>query len=476
MSGSSQAKRRIEALLDEKSFVEIGRDVRARNTDFALKQTDTPSDGVITGYGVIDGRLVYVYSQDASVLGGSIGEMHVRKIARLYDLALKCGAPVIGMFDSSGMRLQESTDAMYALGELYALLSRASGIIPQIAVVYGNCGGGLAVAASLCDFTIMEEKSGRLYVNAPNTIADNYTEKCDTSAAAFQSANAGTIDAVCDEASLPGEVRMLVGMLPANNEDDDTYADVNDDLNRALAGVEAVADDPSRMVSMLADGGVFCEIKREYAPEMACGFIRLSGSTVGVIANRAAELDDNGKKKETYGARLTEGGCKKAARLVRFCDAFGIPVLSLVNTEGFTADMCEERRIAANAAGLVFALASATVPKVSVVTKQAIGSAALIMNAVSSGADMRFAWSSAKIGAMDAKMAAKVLSESLPESDAKELEKAYQSNLVAAANAAARGYVDELIEPSETRKQVIYAFEMLYGKRGDAPERKHGTV
>ena len=476
MSGSSQAMRRIEALLDDKSFVEIGRDVRARNTDFALQQTDTPSDGVITGYGVIEGRLVYVYSQDASVLGGSIGEMHVRKIARLYELALKCGSPVIGLLDSSGMRLQEATDAMYALGKLYGLQSRASGVVPQIAVVYGNCGGGLAIAASLCDFTFVEEKAGRLFVNAPNTIADNYKEKCDTAAAAFQSEKAGTVDAVCDEASLAGEVRALVSMLPSNNEDDEAFTDCTDDLNRPLAGADAKADDPGQLLALLADNGVFCETKREYAPEMATGFIRLNGATIGVVANRAALLDDDGKKAETYGTHLTERGCAKAARLVSFCDAFNIPVLTVANTDGFLADMCEERRIAAHAAQLVYALSSATVPKVSLVTKQAIGSAALVMNAVTADADMRFAWPNAKIGAMDAKMAAKILGDGKDEAAVKELEASLNKLQNSAASASARGYVDELIEPADTRKHVVYAFEMLYAKRDERPAKKHGAV
>lgn len=476
MSGSSQAMRRIEALLDDKSFVEIGRDVRARNTDFALQQTDTPSDGVITGYGVIEGRLVYVYSQDASVLNGSIGEMHVRKIARLYELALKCGSPVIGLFDSAGMRLQEATDAMYALGKLYGLQSRASGVVPQIAVVYGPCGGGLSIAASLCDFTFIEEKHGRLYVNAPDTIADNYKEKCDTSAAAFQSEKAGTVDAVCDEASLPSEVRALVSMLPSNNEDDEAFTDCTDDLNRALPGIADKAQDAGVLLAQLADNQVFCEIKREYAPEMACGFIRLNGATIGVVANRAAFLDESGKKTAEFGARLTERGCAKAARLVKFCDAFGIPVLTVANTEGFVADMCEERRIATHAAQLVYALSSATVPKVSLITKQAIGSAALVMNAVTADADMRFAWPAAKIGAMDAKMAAKILGEGKDEAAVKELEASLNNLQNSAQGASARGYVDELIEPADTRKHVVYAFEMLYSKRDDRPEKKHGTV
>ena len=241
-------------------------------------------------------------------------------------------------------------------------------------------------------------------------------------------------------------------------------------------GIEAVCEDPAKMLAMIADGGVFCETKREYAPEMACGFIRLNGATCGVIANRVSELDDNNKKTVTFGAKLTEAGCAKAAHLIRFCDAFGIPVLTIGNVEGFAATMCEERRIAQHAALLVSALQSATVPKVSLVTKKAIGSAALVMNAVTDGADMRFAWPSAQIGAMDAKMAAKILGEGKAEDEVKEIESGLTKLQNSAQSAAARGYVDELIEPADTRKHIIYAFEMLYTKRDDRPAKKHGTV
>ena len=216
MSTTSQASQRINALLDENSFVEIGALVTARATDFNLKQTETPSDGVITGYGVIDGNLVYVYSQDASVLNGTIGEMHAKKIANLYNLAMKTGAPVVGLIDSAGLRLQEATDALNGFGEIYKKQVDASGVIPQITAIFGTCGGGLAIVPTLTDFTFMEEKKAKLFVNSPNAIDGNEISKCDTSAAAFQSEEAGIVDVVADEAGVLAQIRELVSMLPAN--------------------------------------------------------------------------------------------------------------------------------------------------------------------------------------------------------------------------------------------------------------------
>ena len=229
---SSLASKRIESLLDENSFVEIGALVMARATDFNLKQTETPSDGVVTGYGVINGNLVYVYSQDVSVLNGSVGEMHARKITNLYDLAMKTGAPVIGLIDSAGLRLQEATDALNAFGEIYLKQTLASGVIPQITAVFGNCGGGLALFPTLTDFTFMEKAKAKLFVNSPNALDGNNASKCDSSTADFQSTQSGIVDVVADEDSIFAKIRELVTMLPGNNEDDASYEKGTDDLNR----------------------------------------------------------------------------------------------------------------------------------------------------------------------------------------------------------------------------------------------------
>ncbi|MCR5033663.1 MAG: carboxyl transferase [Lachnospiraceae bacterium] len=476
MSNTSKASQRILSLLDENSFVEIGALVSARATDFNLKQTETPSDGVITGYGVIDGSLVYVYSQDASVLGGSIGEMHAKKITRLYDLALKVGAPVIGILDSAGLRLQESTDALNALGEIYRKQTEASGVIPQVTAIFGKAGGGLALVPALTDFTFMEAKDASLFVNSPNAVDGNNKDKKDTSSAAFQAEEAGNADFVGTEEEIYAQIRALVSMLPSNNEDEAPALDVTDDLNRVCANLDGFTADTAALLSTIADDNVFVEVKKDYAKSMVTGFLRLNGTTVGAVANRSAVLDENGKEAEKFDAVLTPAGCEKAADFVAFCDAFEIPVLSLTNVKGFASCECSEKKIAKAAAKLTYAFASATVPKVNVVIGQAIGSAYAVMNAKATGADLTFAWPNAQIGALDAKHAAQIMYDG--ESADVQAEKAaeYEKLQVSASGAAKRGYVDSIIEAADTRKYVIGAFEMLYAKREDLPFKKHGTV
>ncbi|HOO28560.1 MAG TPA: carboxyl transferase domain-containing protein, partial [Lachnospiraceae bacterium] len=235
MSNTSQASARINSLLDENSFVEIGGLVTARATDFNMEPKETPADGVVTGYGLIDGNLVYVYSQDASVMGGSVGEMHAKKIVNLYDFALKMGAPVIGLLDSAGLRLQEATDALNAFGEIYKKQVLASGVIPQITAVFGSCGGGLALFPAMADFTFMEEKKAKLFVNSPNALDGNIESKNDTAAAKFQSEASGIVDAVTDEEGIYAQIRQLIMMLPSNNEENGSFDECTDDLNRVSA-------------------------------------------------------------------------------------------------------------------------------------------------------------------------------------------------------------------------------------------------
>ena len=476
MSNTTLASQRIASLLDENSFVEIGALVTARATDFNLKQTETPSDGVITGYGVIDGNLVYVYSQDASVLGGSMGEMHAKKIAKLYDLAMKTGAPVIGLIDSAGLRLQEATDALNAFGELYMKQTLASGVIPQITAVFGNCGGGLALVPTLTDFTFMESKKAKLFVNAPNALDGNEISRCDTSAADFQSEKAGIVDAVAEEAEIFAEIRELINMLPSNNEDTDSYIECADDLNRVCADLANCVGDTSIAVSQIADDNYFFETKRHYAKEMVTGFIKLNGVTVGVVANRTESYNEEGEVTEKFEPVLTVRGARKAADFVNFCDAFEIPVLTLTNVKGFEATTCAEKNIAREAARLTYAFANATVPKVNVVIGKAFGSAYVTMNSKAIGADMVFAWDSAEIGTMEAKLAAKIICSGQGADKIDECAKEYaalQNNVVSAAK---RGYVDAVIAAEDTRKYVIGAFEMLFTKREDRPAKKHGTV
>lgn len=475
MSTTSKASQRIAALLDENSFVEIGALVTARATDFDLKQTETPSDGVVTGYGVIDGNLVYVYSQDASVLNGSVGEMHAKKIANLYDLAMKTGAPVIGLVDSAGLRLQEATDALNAFGEIYLKQTNASGVIPQITAVFGNCGGGLAIMPTLTDFTFMEEKNAKLFVNSPNALAGNNDTKCDTASAAFQSEETGNADVVADEATIFAKIRELVAMLPANNEDDMSFEECTDDLNRASADLANCVGDTAIALSILSDNNVFFEVKENFAKDMVTGFIKLNGVTVGAVANRS-EVYADGEVKEKFDAALSARGCEKAADFVNFCDAFNIPVLTLTNVNGYAATVCAEKKIAKAVAKLTYAFANATVPKVNVIIGQAFGSAYVAMNSKAIGADITMAWPDAKIGSMDAKNAAQIMYEGQGADVISKKAAEYAALQTSAASAARRGYVDQIVEPADTRKYVIGAFEMLFTKRDDRPAKKHGTV
>lgn len=475
MSTTSQAGQRINALLDENSFVEIGALVTARATDFNLKQTETPSDGVITGYGVIDGNLVYVYSQDASVLNGTVGEMHAKKIANLYDLAMKTGAPVIGLLDSAGLRLQEATDALNGFGEVYMKQTLASGVIPQITAVFGTCGGGLAVVPGLTDFTFMEADKAKLFVNSPNALEGNEISKCDTSAAAFQSEEAGTVDVVADEASILAQIRQLVSMLPANNAEI-ALADCTDDLNRGCPELANCVGDTSIALSQIADNGVFVEVKQNYAKDMVAGFLRLNGATVGAVANRTEVYNENGEVTEKFDAVLSAKGAEKAADFINFCDAFDIPVLSLTNVKGFAATKCAEKRMAKAVAKLTYAFANATVPKVNVVIGKAYGSAYVAMNSKAIGADITMAWPDAEIGTMDAILAAKIICDGQGSEAINACAKEYTALQNNVTSAAKRGYVDQIVEPVDTRKYIIGAFEMLATKSEGRPEKKHGTV
>ena len=472
----NSASRRIATLLDEGSFVEIGGAVTARSTTFNLQEKAAPSDGVITGYGVIDGNLVYVYSQDADVLGGALGEMHAKKIARIYDMAMKMGAPVIGLIDCAGLRLQEATDALEAFGSLYHKQALASGVTPQVTAIFGMCGGGLAVVPGLTDFTFMEAKDGKLFVNSPNALEGNEISKCNTASAEYQSKTAGLVDGIGAEAEILGQIRDLVCMLPANNEDDMSYEECTDDLNRICADIANASEDTAIALAQIADNQILVETKKDYAKEMVTGFIRLNGMTVGVVANRSKVYNAEAEVEAEFDSVLTVDGCKKATDFVNFCDAFSIPVLTLTNVTGFAATVESEKNMASAVAKLTYAFANATVPKVNVIVGKAFGSAYVSMNSKSIGADLVYAWPTAEIGMMDAKLAAQIM---YADADAETLnEKAaeYKELQSSPNSAAARGYVDAIIEPADTRKYVIGAFEMLFTKREDRPAKKHGTV
>lgn len=474
------AKSRINALVDESSFVEIGGLVNARSTDFNMQSIDTPADGVVTGYGVIDGNLVYVYSQDASVLGGTIGEMHAKKISKIYDLAMKVGAPVVGLIDCAGLRLQESTDALEAFGDIYNKQALASGVIPQITAIFGTCGGGLSIVPTLTDFTLMAE-DGKLFVNSPNALDGNDENKCDTASAKYQSEESGLCDFTGSESDVLAQVRQLISILPSSNEEE-VLNDCVDDLNRTCADLENCTEDTKIALSNISDNNFFMEVKGSYAKEMVTGFMLLNGATVGAVANRTKVYDDETNVIAEFEAKLTTAGATKAAEFVEFCDAFNIPVVSLTNTTGFAATIEEEKTIAKAVAKLTYAFANATVPKVNVVVGHAFGSAYVAMNSKSVGADIVYAWPNTKIGTMYPKEAVRIIyADELKAATDKEAflkEKAdeYRTLQSSAVSAAKRGYVDSIIEARDTRKYLIGALEMLYSKREDRPDKKHGTV
>lgn len=471
----SLAMQRITRLVDENSFMEIGSLVTARSTDFNLANTDTPSDGVIIGHGLVDGSLVFIYSQDASVLNGTIGEMHAKKIASVYDMAMKMGAPVIGFIDCAGMRLQESVDALNGFGLIYAKEVEASGVIPQISAIFGNCGGGLAVVPALSDFAFMETTKGKMFINSPNAIDGNRIEKCDTSSADFQSEENGCIDGVGSEEEIIAQIRELVSMLPLNNESDVYTDECVDDLNRVCASMDVMKGDARYLVSEISDSHVFFETKANYAKEMVTGFMKLNGMTVGVVANCTEVHDEEGAVSEKFDSVLTARGCNKAAEFINYCDAFEIPVLSLTNVTGFKACMCSEKGLAKALARMTSAFAAATCPKVNLIVGDAFGSAYVTMNSKAIGADLVYAWPNTKVGMMEAKLAAKIMyadaSADVLEEKAAEYEK-LQSDVMAAAR---RGYVDLIISPEDTRKYLVAAFEMLYTKCPGTPDKKHGT-
>lgn len=461
------AGKRIEALLDDNSFVEIGSLVKARNTDFNMAQKETPADGVITGYGRINDTLVYVYSQDCTVLGGSVGEMHAKKIAKIYDMAMKMGAPVIGLVDCAGLRLEEATDALNAFSEIYLKKTLASGVVPQITAIFGRCGGGLAVLGQLSDFTLMESNA-KLFVNSPNAIDGNYEGKCDTASAKFQSAETSNVDYTGDENEVIEKIRELVDLLPGNYQEGIPYVECQDDLNRLCEGIDGSIDDIQTLLQMISDNGQLFETKKDYAPDMVTGFIRLNGDTVGVVANNS-DL-------------LTSNGSEKAAEFVNFCDAFGIPVVSFTNVTGYETTIEEEKKVAKAAAKLTYAFANATVAKINVIIGNALGSAYVVMNSKGIGADIVYAWPEAKIGMMNAESAAKIIyaDEIAKSKNANEIiaEKAaqYDKLQLSTQSAAERGYVDSIIEPEDTRIYLIGALEMLISKRDERISKKHGTV
>ena len=444
-SSLTTAYARINGLLDAGSFVEIGAHVTARYN----AGNEVNGDGVVTGYGTIDGALVYVYAQDPGYLGGSIGEMHAKKISKLYDMAIQMKAPVIAVVDCAGVRLNEGNDSLFSFGAMFKHQAKASGIVPQITAVFGTCGGGMSVAAAMSDFVFME-KNAKLFLNSPNAVEGNFEEKCDTSSADFQAEKTGIADFTGTAEEVNAAIRELVCMLPHSNVDDFSFAETDDDLNRAVAGIDALKC-KAEMIQQIADNGKYFEIKAANAPCLTTGFIKLNGTTVGVVAN-------NSKTKE-----ICFGGCKKAIHMINFCDAFNIPLLTLVDVDGFKRNEMNEKLLSRGIAKLTYAFANATVPKVTVIVGDAYGTAGVVMNSKAIGADIVYAWTGAKMGLMD-----KALLDKCTD--------AVDKDVNAAVYNANRGYIDDIIDPAETRQRVAAAFEMLYTKDVDMLPKKHGTV
>lgn len=438
------AHQRISALLDEGSFMETGAFISSRTKD---AQEEYTGDGVVTGYGTIDGTLVFIYAQDPAFAGGSVGEMHARKISAVYKSAIDMGAPVIALIDTAGIRLTEENDSLFGFGRILSHQAKASGAVLQIALIMGPCGGGMAVSARMADFVLMDEKNGKLFYNSPNAITGSFEEKLDTSSAAYHTATTGNCDFSGTEEEIFHKTRQLISILPHNCEEDLSEDICTDELNRSVEGIET--KEVSDQLCELSDNGIVAEPGAAYLKSMRTAFIRLNGRTIGVVAN-SVDL-------------LCNKGSDKAARFVRFCDAFSIPVLTLADVRRLRGDEEIERQLGFALSGLVGAYCEADVPKITVITGSAYGTAGLAMNSKALGADIVFAWKDAKIGAMEAE-----LREELTGTKAAGINDTLAN--------AGRGYIDDIIDPAETRQKVAAAFEMLYSKSVPSPLRKHSTL
>ncbi len=458
-NSTSPAILRINGLLDDNSFVEIGSLVTARSTDFGLTASETPSDGVITGHGLIDGRLVFVYAQDPSVMGGSIGEMHAKKIVNIYEMAIKMGAPVIGIIDTSGMRLQESVDALESFANLYAVQAKASGIIPSIAIVEGNCGGAMTVSLSMNDFAYAVNDRACVYLNPPDTVLKDKSHKEDISTLEWQ-ARCGIIDGHGTEAEIFEEVRKLLDFIPGSNTESVPVVECTDDINRAAESLDTMKNDVRYILTEIADNRLFLEVKKDYTLTKVTGFIRLGGITIGVVADSS----DTGE--------LTAEGCQKVADFVKYLDAFDIPLLTLTNAKGYDRTLDTKHHPAKSIARYSMTIAGADIPKVNLLIGEAVGGAYSLSNCKGIGADMVFAWPNTKVGMMDAKMAVRIMYPHADEATCAAKAAVYDALQCNSLTAARRGYIDRVVNHVDTRKYLIAAFDMLLTKNADS-YKKH---
>ena len=477
------ARERIEYLLDDGSFEEVGMLVTHRSTDFGMENQQFFGDGVVTGYGTINGRMIYIFAQDFTVFGGALSETHAEKICKVMDLAVKMGAPIIGLNDSGGARIQEGVRSLGGYADIFYRNVQSSGVIPQISAIMGPCAGGAVYSPAMTDFTIMVEETSYMFVTGPNvvkTVTNETVSSEELGGASTHSTKSGVthITAANDIACLEN-IKKLLAYIPQNNQ---TTApklqyqlsdEMRDELEHIVPDDTHKPYDMKLVINGICDQDSFFEIHKDYAENIVVGFSRLAGRSIGIIANQPLSL----------AGVLDVNSSKKAARFTRFCDSFNIPLLVLVDVPGFLPGTDQEwRGIIVHGAKLLYALSEATVPRVTVITRKAYGGAYDVMNSKHIGADMNFAWPTAEIAVMGAKGASEIIfkkeiSEAKdPEAKWKEKESEYAAKFSDPYRAARRGFIDEVILPKETRRKLIKAFSMLENKQVTSPKRKHGNI
>jgi propionyl-CoA carboxylase beta chain len=481
--GKLTARERVHFLLDQGSFEEIGMLVTHRSTNFGLDKEQYFGDGVITGFGTINGRLVYVFSQDFTVMGGSLAEAHAEKICRIMDMAMQNGAPVIGLNDSGGARIQEGVVSLGAYADIFYRNTMASGVVPQLSAIMGPCAGGAVYSPALTDFILMVENTSYMFVTGPNvvkTVTHEEVTSEDLGGATTHSSKSGVTHFACaNEIECINNIKALLSYMPQNCEElpDSLTYKAGNELRPELDGIiPANANQPydiREVIEQVADEDSFLEVHKAFAENIVVGFARLAGKSIGIVANQPAFL----------AGVLDIKASNKAARFVRFCDSFNIPLLVFEDVPGFLPGTDQEwNAIISNGAKLLYAFCEATVPRVTVITRKAYGGAYDVMNSKHIGADMNYAWPSAEIAVMGAKGAAEIIfkreikSSANPEKTLKEKESEYAEMFANPYQAAARGYVDEVIPASQTREKLIKAFEMLKNKAVKLPKKKHGNI
>lgn len=482
--GKLSARERIELLFDENSFVEVDAFIESRCFDFGMQKKKLAGDGVITGYGTVYGRKVFVASQDFTVIGGSLGEMHAKKITKVMDMALKMGAPFIAINDSGGARIEEGLDALSGYGDIFYRNTLASGVIPQISVIMGPCAGGAVYSPAITDFIFMVENTSQMFITGPQVIKSVTGE--DVSVEKLGGADVHTaVSGVAhfkssSEQECIEDIKKLLSFIPDNNVSDTVYYGQTDSADRVIETLNSIIPEESNkpydmfeIIGQLVDNGDFFEIQSYFAQNIIIGFGRMSGQSVGIVANQprvmAGSLDMN--------------AADKAARFVRFCDAFNIPLITLTDVPAFLPGVAQEHNgIIRHGAKLLYAFSEATVPKVNVILRKAYGGAYIAMNSKTIGADMVFAWPSAEIAVMGPDGAANIIfkkeitaSENPAETRQQKIQE-YRDKFSNPYVAASRGYVDDVIEPAETRIKIINALEMLNTKRENRPSKKHGNI